>query len=78
MNENIVNIEGVFLTPKAIESLKALQDDNNEILSSFREILANSVEHICMDMDGSNMKEKCDLIESLSFIRRYLQEIMKP
>ena len=83
ITENVVVVEGVALSGKAIERLHYLQDTDNNGLKSLRDDIADAVcflseklmEPDHSDEDSEKMKE---LSSSLSFIRKVLDDLKKP
>jgi len=73
-----LEIEGIILTPAAIEMLRAFQTDNNEHLIATSETLAGIVCFIGSLLDtleGENHRQATEIINNLSHLRNDLNKL---
>jgi hypothetical protein len=81
--KQIIELEGVLLTPEAIETLKELQEDHNSHITEIRDILGDIIAYFGTEMHIGTDNDKIDVqikefIHSLSYIRGYFKDIRKP
>lgn len=76
----ITEINGAMLTQSAINRIKTLQEQDNYVINTSRDAIADAVCFIGKNLDGSeNQTEEIrQLITDLSFIRDYFTDLKKP
>jgi hypothetical protein len=80
-NENIEIGNGVILTPKAVEQLASLQENENEHLKQVMGYLAEAICFIAVQMDnckGEELEQGNRIMSDLSYSRGYLSDLKKP
>lgn len=81
-SEKATIINGVVLTGKAVNRLKEFQSNNNEIIGSIREYMADAICIMAINMDYSRDKEDQEklkrTIADLSYVRDYFDDLRKP
>ena len=76
-----IEVEGVILTPGAINQLGILQDHNNEMLNVTRENIADAVCALARRLDdfqGEDLQKVKYLLADLAIIRDNLNKLRKP
>jgi hypothetical protein len=68
-----MNIDGVILTPEALQRLRLLQEEDNDLLKSHTKDLFNVVQFIVRDSDyfsgnKEKMKETLRMADSLFYL----------
>jgi hypothetical protein len=81
--EQITKINDVFLTPDALESLTALQDEDNGLLNDMLDAVADISSYFGSRINTKPAPGPQDLeiniyIEQLSFLRGYIKRLKKP
>jgi hypothetical protein len=79
--EVVTVVNGVVLTPEAIDQLKVMQEANNSYIKDERRILADVVCFIASHLDEISDSEKekgIALIKDLSQTRDWMEIIQKP
>ena len=79
----ITEINGVKLTPDAIQALQNLQEDNNQIITNMADNIADISDYFAREFHTGNEFDKQDIefknfMNELSYIRRYLKDLRKP
>lgn len=81
----VIEIDGAILTPELIKQIKSLQDDNNDLVDSFRKDMADAICFIAKEsagysgIDKESFKENAhSLIADLAYCRDYLVNLEKP
>jgi len=78
---NIIQIEGVYLTPKAIDTLKNLQGNNNEVLDNLLYCLHEAIRYIAsndpaISNDEANLQ--LDTIKEVNLVYSFIKDLKKP
>lgn len=77
-----IEIQGVILTPEAIEEIKFLQENNNHGIVSDNEYIADAISFLVIGMSTYGMDGDRDrimrTITELSYIRETFKRIAKP
>lgn len=79
----ITEINGVKLTPDAIQALQNLQEDNNQIINNMADKIADISDyfarefHTGKEFDAQDIEFK-NYMNELSYIRRYIKDLRKP
>jgi hypothetical protein len=76
----VMNIDGVILTPEALQRLRLLQEEDNDLLKSHTKNLFNVVKFIVRDSDyfsgnKEKMKETLRMADSLFYLCEYLEDL---
>lgn len=72
-------INGIILTPEAIEELKNWQKNDNEDIKVYRETIADVVCFLARNFSQFNCDDEVALLmEELGFLREKFKLLMKP
>lgn len=80
-----IEINGAVLTPELINQIKSLQECENELIKSFKDLIAESICFMVkeiVDYSGTDKESRKEyllsLSASLSYCRDYLTDLQKP
>lgn len=76
-----IDIEGIILTEELIKELKELQDDCNDTILSYRDVISDAIcfiTRLMIDMDKDELDEAIEINTSLAYIRIVLNRFKKP
>ena len=78
-NEKATIIDGVVLTEKALKELEFVQNNDNDMLDSHCNNIADAICFLAKESDTIVKKEETtDIMISLAYVRDFLQKIRKP
>lgn len=78
---DLVQVNNVVLTPEAIKSLEALQNNNNYGIAAISEDISDAVCLLgqCINIiDKASKQEVCNAIEALSLMKNTINKLEKP
>jgi len=79
--KNCIEIEGVFLTEKAIQELSDLQEQNNLGLMQHIDLVKDVIcwiVSIVNELNEEDAKEAYDLMSGLNYLNKSLPNLRKP
>jgi len=79
--KNCIEIEGVFLTEKAIQELSDLQEQNNIGLMQHIDLVKDVIcwiVSIVNELNEEDAKEAYDLMSGLNYLNKSLPNLRKP
>jgi hypothetical protein len=77
--QNLVQIQGIVLTPRAIEVMNAMQDEDNSTIKMLMESIADAVCYIAVQPAIENDCEKKEqILANLCNTRNWLKDLKKP
>lgn len=79
--QNFSEINGVILSPDAIQCLKDFQEGDNSLLVGYLNLIADVTQYLGMELHSDNDEQDIELkklIANLCYLRRNLAYFKKP
>jgi hypothetical protein len=81
-SESAIIVQGVVLTDRAIEMLKGLQNDDNDLIKDTRNSICDAICNMIQLLDASGQESFRDKINEsiriLTYAREYFEDLQKP